>query len=104
MSRAIKLRTVNLDTITELRVLLTHPMENGRNRDPLTGMLIPAHFIQTLQVKLNGQSIIHTDLGGSVAKNPFFTFRLRHVASGDLISVEWHDNLGDSEHEEWHVP
>jgi len=95
-----KLRTQAIDDLTELKILITHPMENGRNRDPATGALIPAHFIEELRVDLNEQTVIRADMAGSVSKNPFFSFRLRHCQSGDRIAVEWRDNLGDSDRAE----
>ncbi len=101
MPDTIKIRTQRMAGFTELKLLLTHPMENGRNRDPLNGELIPAHFIQELTIHLNDQRIINVDMGGSMARNPFFTFRLKNASQGDRISVGWRDNLNladSSEH------
>jgi sulfur-oxidizing protein SoxZ len=36
-------------------------------------------------------------MAGSISKNPFFSFRLKHCQPGDRISVQWVDNLGDSD-------
>ncbi len=77
---------------TEIRLLITHPMENGRNRDPVSGELVPAHFIEELTIKLNDAIAIRVDMAGSIAKNPYFTFRVKTVANGDKISVIWTDN------------
>ena len=72
--------------------MISHPMENGRNRDPISGELIPAHFIEELTIKLNDTTVITVDMAGSMAKNPFFTFRLKSVANGDKITASWIDN------------
>lgn len=77
----------------EIKLLITHPMENGRNRDPATGALIPAHFIRELVIELNGKVVLSADLGGSMSMNPFFTFRLKQVRPGDRLRVRWQDNL-----------
>lgn len=74
--------------------MISHPMENGRNRNPISGQLIPAHFIQELILELNGKRIITADLGGSLSKNPFFTFRLKSAVQGDRLTARWTDNLG----------
>jgi len=81
----------------EIKMLIAHPMENGRNRDA-NGELIPAHFIEQVLVKLNGDIILTANMAGSVSKNPFFTFRLKVGTSGDRLTAEWTDNkqTGDS--------
>lgn len=94
MSDTIKLRTQFIEDLVELKILLTHPMENGRNRNPVNGELIPAHFIEELLVSINGQTAMRINMAGSISKNPFFSFRLRHCKPGDRISISWLDNLG----------
>ncbi|WP_347989835.1 thiosulfate oxidation carrier complex protein SoxZ [Methylomonas sp. AM2-LC] len=89
---SIKIRTETQGSDTELRLLIMHPMENGRNRDPLTNDLIPAHFITELTVMVNAEPVLEVDMGGSMAKNPFFSFRLKNLQQGDKLSVSWVDN------------
>ncbi len=95
---SIKIRSKRLDGKIQIRTLIAHPMENGRQRDETTGRLIPAHFIQEIIVKHNDQVIISSNLGGSIAKDPFFTFMLKNAQSGDKITISWVDNqqLSDS--------
>jgi len=93
---SIKIRSQRLENYTEIKLLITHPMENGRNRDA-NGELIPAHFIEELTISLNGSPVIVVDMAGSIAKNPFFTFRLKSVASGDNIQASWTDNRRNGE-------
>lgn len=95
---SIKIKSRRFENYTEIRLLITHPMENGRNRDPVSGELIPAHFIEELSIKLNEATLIKVDMAGSIAKNPFFTFRLKTAVSGDRINARWTDNrqLSDS--------
>ena len=88
----IKLRSQKLANDTEIKVLINHPMENGRNRDPISGELIPAHFIQQLTIQCNGQEMLSVDMGGSISKNPFFSFRFKNLQSGDWIKASWIDN------------
>lgn len=95
---SIKIRSKRLDGKVQVRTLIAHPMENGRNRDEDTNELIPAHFIQELSVELNDQLILSSNLGGSISKNPFFTFILKNAQPGDKVTVSWVDNqkLSDS--------
>lgn len=96
MSNSIKIRSRRLDGYIEVKVLISHPMENGRNRD-VNGELIPAHFIEQLVVKLNEQTVLTSRMAGSVSKNPFFTFRLKKGEPGDKITVTWLDNRQSSD-------
>ena len=97
MTSSIKIRSQRYDDFTEIKLLISHPMENGLNRDPLTGELIPAHFIQELIIELDGTHIITASLGGSMSKNPFFSFRLKNSHSGNRLGVRWKDNLDQSD-------
>jgi len=96
---SIKIRSKRLEGKTQIRTLIAHPMENGRNRDENTGKLIPAHYIQELTIKLNDKVIISADLGGSISKDPYFAFRLNNAQAGDKITVSWLDNqqISDSQ-------
>ncbi len=87
----IKLRSQRYPQYTDLKLLISHVMENGRNRDA-DGQLITAHFIQQLQISCNGEPVISLDMAGSIARNPFFTLRLKTTRPGDVITVSWQDN------------
>lgn len=89
-----------MDGRTQLRTLIAHPMETGRNRDPDTNQPIPAHYIQELTVTLNGRVIASGALGASISKDPYFAFMLKGGKAGDKISVSWRDNLGNTDNEE----
>ena len=36
-------------------------------------------------------------MGVGIAKNPFFSFRLKSAQAGDVVSISWQDNLGYSD-------
>jgi sulfur-oxidizing protein SoxZ len=95
---SIKIRTKRLDGNTQIRTLITHPMENGRNKDNY-GKLIPKHHIQELWVELNEIKIISCNMAGSISKNPYFDFLLKGGEAGDEITVFWEDNLGNMDSE-----
>jgi len=80
---------------TEVRVLMTHPMETGLRKDA-DGNIVPQHFIQNLTVKVNGRTVIDAQISQAVSRNPVFSFRLKGGAKGDKIEVAWLDNQGDS--------
>lgn len=94
---SIKIRTKRKDGKTQIRMLIAHPMEHGRNRDAKTNTLIPAHFIQELTVKLNKNIIITAKTGANISKDPFFAFILKGGNDGDKITISWVDNLGNKD-------
>ncbi len=93
---SIKIRTKRLDGNTQIRTLITHPMENGRNKDDQNN-IIPAHHIQQLWVEHNKIKVISCNMAGSISKNPYFDFLLKGGEIGDTITVSWIDNLGGSD-------
>ena len=80
---------------TDVRVLMTHPMETGQRKDA-EGKIVPMHFIQNLTVKVNGRTVIDGQTSQAVSRNPVFSFRLRGGAKGDKIEVSWLDTQGDT--------
>ena len=96
---SIKIRTKRLGGNTQIRTLISHPMEHGRNKDSATGKLIPAHFIQVLTVTHNGKTIATCNMGAGISKDPYFAFLLKGGKVGDVIVIEWVDNLGNKDSE-----
>lgn len=79
--------------VVELKIIVLHPMRTGRSKND-DGQLIPAHFMQLLQVVLHGQVIIDVQTGTAISRNPYFTFYLRGASVGDVVTVNWQDNRG----------
>jgi sulfur-oxidizing protein SoxZ len=82
-----------------VRVLMSHEMESGQRKDA-AGKTVPAWFIQDVEAKLNGKTIMTAEWGPSVSKNPFLQFTVKGAKAGDKISVSWKDNKGDSRTDE----
>ena len=80
---------------TDVRVLMSHPMETGLRKGP-DGKLVPMHFIQNVTVKVNGKTVVDGQVSQAVSRNPVFSFRLKGGAKGDKIQVSWTDNEGES--------
>ena len=88
-----KLSGDNISGITEVKMIMNHPMETGRKKDDF-GQLIPAYFIQLVTAKLNDKIVLEMQCGTGISKNPYLTFYLKGAALNDKISVNWVDNLG----------
>ncbi|HXI36727.1 MAG TPA: thiosulfate oxidation carrier complex protein SoxZ [Burkholderiales bacterium] len=95
MAGPMKMRATWANGFTDVRVLMTHPMETGQRKDP-DGNLVPMHFIQTITVQLNGKTVVDCQVSQGVSRNPVFSFRIKGGARGDKITVAWQDNKGDS--------
>ena len=95
MAGAMKARATMKDGITDIRVLMNHPMETGQRKDS-SGKPIPLHFIQNLTVKVNGKTVIEGQISQAVSRNPVFSFRVNGAKSGDKIEISWLDNKGES--------
>ena len=95
MAGPMKMRASLGQGFTDVRVLMTHPMETGQRKDS-DGKIIPLHFIQTVTVKVNGKTVVEGQVSQAVSRNPVFSFRLKGGAKGDKIEVSWLDNKGDT--------
>ena len=91
----MKMRASANGGVTDIRVLMTHPMETGQRKDQ-DGKLVPMHFIQNVTVKLNGKTVVESQISQGVSRNPVFTFRVKGGNKGDKVEVSWIDNAGES--------
>lgn len=54
MAIAMRVRASN----GEIKVLMTHPSENGMRKDAKSGQLVPAHFVKNVTVAVNGKTVM----------------------------------------------
>lgn len=99
MGDQIKIRAQIQGDVTEVRILMQHPMETGQRKDD-KGQTLPAQFIQSFTVSLNGKPIIDGQLNTSISRNPLFSFKVHGVKGGDKLAVTWADNTGDKRQDE----
>ena len=94
MADPMKIRAAIKGDVTEVRVLMSHPMETGQRKDN-AGNTIPAHFIQSISIEVGGKTVIKGQTGTSVSKNPVFAFKVKGPKAGDEVVVNWVDNKGE---------
>ncbi|HEY1042947.1 MAG TPA: thiosulfate oxidation carrier complex protein SoxZ [Telluria sp.] len=99
MGNPMRIRANATGDVVEVKVLIRHDMETGQRKDA-SGKAIPAHFIQSLTAKHNGKVVLDAEMGTSVSKDPFLSFKFKGGAKGDKVSVSWTDNKGDSRTDE----
>lgn len=95
MADNIKMRAQLKGDVTEVKVLMSHPMETGRKKDDFD-RLIPAHFVQLVTATLNGKTLLEAQWGTGISKNPYLTFQLKDAKVGDTVAVTWQDNFGET--------
>jgi len=95
MDANMKMRAKLVGEVTEVKVIISHPMETGRKKDDF-GQQIPAHFIQLVTATLNEKPVLEMQWGTGISKNPYLTFHLNGAKVGDKIAVSWVDNLGNT--------
>ena len=96
MARETKIRTRTQEGATEILVLVNHPMETGMRKDKASGKAIPAHFIQELNIELNGKLMASASMGIGVSENPLLGFRSKTAKNGDKLKITWKDNMGET--------
>ena len=91
MAEPTRIRALAAGDKATVRMLLGHEMESGQRKDA-AGKTIPAWYIQTISVLLNGRQVLSAQWGPSVSRNPFVQFTLKGAKAGDRITVAWVDN------------
>ena len=95
MADPMKVRATLKSDTGDIRVLMNHPMETGQRKDG-SGKIVPMHFIQNVEVKVNGKTVVEGQISQAVSRNPVFSFRVKGVKAGDKVEVSWLDNKGDT--------
>ncbi len=96
MDTSIKIRATEKGGITDIKALISHPMETGQRKDPQTGKIVPAHFIKTVKATVQGKPVLLAHWGGGISKNPYIAFKVEGAKAGDTVVVTWEDNRGQS--------
>lgn len=94
MADVIKMRVTLSGDVATVKALIPHPMETGLRKDPITGEMVPMHFIHHVVALHNDKPVLDAQWSRSVSKNPFLEFRVRGVQAGDRITITWEDNRG----------
>ena len=68
----------------EAQVMIRHPNYSGLQRDQLTQLFIPAHFIHQLEVYQGDEKLFTMEGGISISENPVFRFDYTDNGAPDL--------------------
>ncbi len=78
----MQLRTKQVDAGADTSLIATqlkisHPNITGMQKNQVTHLYMPAHYVRTVNVKLDDELIFSADMGISISENPTFEFYLR---------------------------
>lgn len=99
MGNPMKIRAAVKDGVTEVKILMQHPMETGLRKES-DGTLVPAWFITEVKVQHQGRTVLEAQFGLSISKNPYLAFSFKGGAVGEKVTVSWVDNTGDKRDDE----
>ena len=99
MSNPIRIRAKLKDGLTEVSILMPHPMETGLRKDT-TGAAVAAHYITNVRVAVAERSVLEAKISIALSRDPLLFFRFRGAQIGDRMTVAWTDNLGDKRMDE----
>lgn len=91
----IRFNQIEYDTSNNsrsLRLIVSHPNNTGMQRDQLSTMLIPEHYITNVKVTFKEQLVLEADTSFTLSENPNFTFTYDPEESG-VLRADLTDNL-----------
>ncbi len=99
MADPMRIRATMKDGVTDVRVLMAHPMETGFRKDS-SGKVVPSHYINDVKATSGGKTVLAAKWGQAISQNPYLQFRFKGAKAGDKVTVTWTDNTGDTRTDE----
>ena len=78
---------------TVVKIMAKHAMETGNRKDK-SGNKIAANYIQTLSVAHQGKTVMETNMGTAISKNPYLAFTFVGGTKGDELEMTWTEITG----------
>ena len=75
-----------------LRLIVSHPNNTGMQKDQLSTLFIPEHYITNVKVTFNKELVLEADTSFTLSENPNFTFTFDPEESG-ILRADFSDNL-----------
>ena len=94
MPKPIRIRARFRNGITDMTILMPHPMDTGLLKDE-SGHTKPAHFISRMQVTVAERTVFSARMSFAVAQDPLLNIRFSGAIAGERLRVSWTDNQGE---------
>ncbi len=92
MKLQTKAETSDDYSLVSAMLRISHPNITGMQKNQMTQLYYPAHFIKEVTVKLDDQKIFSAELGISISENPSFRFYLTPKQSKGKLTAEVRDS------------
>ncbi|MEM7562491.1 MAG: thiosulfate oxidation carrier complex protein SoxZ [Pseudomonadota bacterium] len=96
MASSIRIRAREREGQVVVKSIIRHPMENGKRKIKKTGKKVPPHFIREVVVSRNNRTVMEVFWGKTISANPYLSFQISGQ-KGDMITISWLDNRGNSD-------
>lgn len=80
---------------SEVRSLVTHPMETGLREGP-DGELLPRRMLDTLTVEYQGDTVLTVNMHTAVSENPYMRFFMAPDAPGEAMFRWTEEDTGET--------
>jgi sulfur-oxidizing protein SoxZ len=95
----IRIRARLSGDVTEVLILMPHPMETGLRKDA-SGAVPPAHYITDVHVVAGNRTVLQARMSMAMSQDPLLSFRFRGGSVGERVAATWTDNQGDTRTDE----
>ena len=75
-----------------MRLIISHPNNTGMQRDQVSTMFIPEHYVKHIKVTFNKELVLEAETTFTLSENPNFIFSFNPFESGEL-RADMTDNL-----------
>lgn len=73
--------------VKNVQLMISHPNNTGMQRDQVSTLFIPAHYIEDVLVTFNDELIMQAQTNFSISENPSFRFTFDQSETGELKAV-----------------
>ncbi|WP_078121391.1 quinoprotein dehydrogenase-associated SoxYZ-like carrier [Thiosocius teredinicola] len=70
-----------------VQLMISHPNNTGMQKNQLSLLYIPTHYINEVEVWLGEEKLLHADTTFSISENPSFRFRLDDDETAELTAI-----------------
>lgn len=78
--------------VTNVKAVITHPMETGQRAGKQSGNNVPAHYITNISIMQNQQEVATIKSTPSLSKNPHIAMELETLSDSGEFTLLWRDN------------
>lgn len=71
----------------QVDLLISHPNNTGMQRDQLSTLFIPQHYVKDIAVYFNDDKLLQAETGFGISENPSFRFNFDADEKGELKAI-----------------